>query len=55
MPENTTTLPMCEFFNPLFGCRCEKNREGDKACHSQNPKCPDYKPTEYKRVHQLAS
>ena len=51
MPEQNIYKDMCEWFNPLFGGRCEKKREGNLKCHSKNKGCPDYQPTEYIRKH----
>ncbi len=48
---------MCEWFNPKFGCRCERGHEatGYKCCNRKGDDCPDYQPTKYVRVREPAS
>lgn len=48
----TIVIPMCKFFNPLWGCNCEKDRQGTLKCHKENKECPDYEPSIYKRSYE---
>jgi len=48
----TTVIPMCRFFNPLWGGNCERNRRGTLKCHKENKECSAYKPTIYTRSYE---